>query len=362
MNNENQVIKATQYADTAYKGKADPYYRKNIAPPEKRKRHLAKGQCQLGVFPRVSITGICWDSNQYVGGDDDIKGSVHDYNHKLNIQPQHLHIALRSLSQNTKEVIVFCWNFLHLGLLVMLPLFMLSELVLNGWHDLWQNIDLVLFTLGGLLVSKYLFRILYKLDLISTGQFVIFNRQTGMVEIANDERTGYHYIPFEQFNAHHRTVHSERGAPSYGFTLLHYEKDLMYQVTDYPTVESALTHWELIKNFMDTSQPLADIPQFESYRLYDPTTAAYDKKHGRPANFWRRVDKKFMKKVSKLAFYCADDFPIKKADTLEEAKQHGYKVPDIIKFPWKEADNISDEFIVLKPNCFFRFCIRPLLF
>jgi len=362
MNNENQSTKITQYAETAYKGKADPYYRQNIAGPEKRKRHLAKGQCQEGVFPRVKITGICWDSNQYVGGDEDIKGTVHDFNHKLNIQPEQLRMALRSLSQNPKEVAVFFWNFLHLGVLAVLPVYLLVMLGFGGGKAFLNNLDVLFLGLGGIFASKYLYRLLDRFNLIPTGQFVIFNRQTGMVEIANDERTGYHHLSFEQFNAHHRTVHSERGSPSYGFTLLHYHQDLMYQVTDYPSVESALTHWELIKNFMDTSQPLADIPQFECYREYDLTTVAYDKKHGRTANFWRRVDKKFMKKVSSKAFNVIYEFPSKKADTLHEALQHGYKVPDIVRFPWREAEKISEEFVVIKPSLFFRYILRPLLF
>ena len=241
-----------------------------------------------------------------------------------------------------------------------LPLYMLVGLVFGGWSNVMNNLDVL--TIGGatILLSKYLYRLLDKLGWLPTGQFVIFNRQTGMIEIANDERSGYLHIPFEEFNAHHRTVHSERGAPSYGFTLLHYKHDLMYQNVNFASVESALVHWELIKNFMDSSEPLADIPKFERYRAYDPTTVVYDKKHGRPDNFWRRVDKKFMKKVAKIAFYTADDFPVKRADTLHEAMQVGYKVPDIIRFPWREAKSIASEFVVIKSNWFNRYIFRPL--
>ena len=69
-----EQVKVTSYADTAYKGKADPYYRENIAGPDQRTRHLAKGQCQLGVFPRVSITGICWDKDQEIEYKEVLKG------------------------------------------------------------------------------------------------------------------------------------------------------------------------------------------------------------------------------------------------------------------------------------------------
>ena len=360
--NDNSVGKVTEYADTAYKGKADPYYRQNIAPPEQRKRHLAKGQCKLGVFPRVKITGICWDGNQELGFNEDLTGTVFDVDGKLNIQPEQLRAALSSMSQNAKEVALYCWKFLHAGTLFVLPLYLIVMLLLGGWGVFLENLNVLFVGLASLIVSKYLYRFMDRFNLLPTGQHVIFNRQTGMIEIANDERTSYHYLPFEQFNAHHRTVHSERGHPSYGFTLLHYKEDLMYQVADYPSVMDALTHWELIKNFMDTTQPLADIPQFEKYRAYDPTTVDYDQKHGRPANFWRRVDRKFMKKVSKVASTTVYDFPSKQADTLHEALENGYQVPDVIRFPWKAADNISDKFVVVKPNVFYRSIVKPLLF
>ncbi|QBG34899.1 hypothetical protein [Litorilituus sediminis] len=358
----NNYKKVTEYADTAYNGKANPYYRENIAPPKQRKRHLAKGQCKLGVFPRVKITGICWDNNQHIYDESEVKGSVHDIDKKLNIQAVDLRIALHSLSQNYKELFFLGWIYLHLTILVVLPVYLLIMLGFGGWDAFLDNLDVLIFGGLGVLVSKYLYRLLDKFNLVPLGDYVIFNRRTGMVGIANDERTSYHYLPFEQFNAHHRTVHNERGHPYYGFTLLHYKEDLMYQVADYSSVENALVHWELIKNFMDTSQPLADIPQFERYRLYDPTTAAYDRKHGRPADFWRRVDKKFMKKVSKIAYDVVYNFPVKKADTLHEALQHGYKVPDIVYFPWREADQLSENPLVIKRNWLSRYIVSPLIF
>ncbi len=79
----------TPYADTAYKGKANPYFRKNIAPPEQRSRHLAKGQCQMGVFPRVKITGICWDNRRKLGDHLGLKDSVQDVDKMLNLSIEH---------------------------------------------------------------------------------------------------------------------------------------------------------------------------------------------------------------------------------------------------------------------------------
>ena len=304
--------------------------------------------------------GTCWDADQELTYKDALKGRGDEIFHKFDISDNELRLPLQSLSQNTKEVVVRMWILVHLITLFIVPFFMLVVLAVGGWSEFLEYINILVIGGMGILISKYLYRLLDKFELIPNGQYVIFNRQMGMVEIANDKRSGYHNIPFEQFNAHHRTVHSERGTPYYGFTLLHYKEDLMYQVADYSSVKSALVHWELIKNFMDTSQPLADIPEFERYRVYDPTTIAHDKKHGRPANFWCRVDKKFMKKISDIAFETAHAFPSQRADTFQEALQHGYKVPDILLFPWKEAASISDEPLTMKSNWFSRFIFRPL--
>ena len=67
-----------------------------------------------------------------------------------------------------------------------------------------------------------------------------------------------------------------------------------------------------------------------------------------------------MKKVSDIAFETAHAFPSQRADTLQEALQHGYKVPDIVLFPWKGAASISDEPLTMKSNWFSRFIFRPL--
>jgi len=368
MNNENQSTKITQYADTAYKGKADPYYRQNIVGPEKRKRRLAKEQSKSKAMRSAKITGICWDDNQYAFNQSDSIEDTNDIERRLNIKKEQLRLALYSRPQNIKEVIFHGWAYLQVCLIISLPILLITGLILySGRSDLWASFDLFFICIGILLSSKFLYHLLDKYTLTPIGQFVIFNRQTGMIEISNDERTGYHYLPFEQFIAHHLTLSKQVGvngrfAVFSGFTLMHYQEDLMYEVSDFPTMQGSWVHRELIHNFMNTNERLADIPQFERYRLCDPTTRKYDEKRGRPANFWRRVDKSFLKNITNITEDTLTSFPLGKAFTLHDALQLGYKVPEILYFPWREAEHISEEIVVIKSSCFSRYIIRHLMF
>jgi len=45
--------------------------------------------------------------------------------------------------------------------------------------------------------------------------------------------------------------------------------------------------WEYVLAFMDNTQPLPDVPEFEPYRHLDPLTAEFDKKNNRPAKYWQ---------------------------------------------------------------------------
>ncbi len=59
--------------------------------------------------------------------------------------------------------------------------------------------------------------------------------------------------------------------------------------------------WDYIQNYMDVSQPLPDIPELEKFRHLDPTTAAYDRQHGRNPRYWVDMDDATFKEVlSKL--------------------------------------------------------------
>ncbi|MCE0559392.1 hypothetical protein K1M91_20770, partial [Motilimonas sp. E26] len=50
--------------------------------------------------------------------------------------------------------------------------------------------------------------------------------------------------------------------------------------------------WNFIQCYMDISQPLPDLPQFEPFRHTDPFTKAWDVKHNRDPHYWRNMSKK----------------------------------------------------------------------
>ncbi len=153
-------------------------------------------------------------------------------------------------------------------------------------------------------------------------------------------------LPFEEFNAHYKVAHNPNsGFPNRGFTLLHFEKSMRYEKTYANQVAPSLIHWELLQNFMDVTQPLADIPQFEYYREFDKTTAEFDKANGRPKYFWYRVDKSFLKKMSQAKDEQLKEFnDDEQLDNLLMGKPiKKLNPPEIFKFPWKYAENIKPE-------------------
>jgi hypothetical protein len=60
---------------------------------------------------------------------------------------------------------------------------------------------------------------------------------------------------------------------------------------------SVLT-WNFLLNYMDTSQPLPDIPLFASVRHLDPTTKAYDQKTGRDPDYWWKLGERGADKIN----------------------------------------------------------------
>ena len=67
--------------------------------------------------------------------------------------------------------------------------------------------------------------------------------------------------------------------------------------------------WEIWQQFMDVSRPLPDIPMFEPYRHLDPTTIEWDRKHGRPPNYWENLDKETFDKLVKKSTEAATNYP-----------------------------------------------------
>ncbi|WP_146130271.1 hypothetical protein [Vreelandella songnenensis] len=120
------------------------------------------------------------------------------------------------------------------------------------------------------------------------------NRSTGMVKVfANSAKKSTawqiaHELPFHEFDCYIQSSPTSQGIAQYNLSLVHYSVEAHVALVDMFGVTSRmeqLAAWDMIQHYMDTSQPLPDIPVFEMYRFLDPTTAQADKDIGRPPAF-----------------------------------------------------------------------------
>ncbi|ABA90066.1 hypothetical protein Pcar_2831 [Syntrophotalea carbinolica DSM 2380] len=114
---------------------------------------------------------------------------------------------------------------------------------------------------------------------------VVFNRRIGMVTIPFVELDAYYYCPQSTVGYKHTLYLGHRFSPL-GFG----------SPSDWVDKQWLHAEWEYYQQFMDISLPLPDTPDFEPYRHLDPTTAAHDKEHNRPPNFWRNMSLEQVKK------------------------------------------------------------------
>ncbi|WP_083265510.1 MULTISPECIES: hypothetical protein [Pseudomonadaceae] len=170
----------------------------------------------------------------------------------------------------------------------------------------FQGIPLVMWGIGSLVMRHF-----PKLWVRpSRGPVWELNRQTGMVTIFEYDQykkngtIGEFVAPFYEFDAYvvatvlHNVV-------VYLLCLNHryQNKQIAFRplVDIYQDSTEHYALWDYIQNYMDVSQPLPDIPELEKFRHLDPTTAAYDRQHGRNPRYWVDMDDATFKEVlSKL--------------------------------------------------------------
>ncbi|EPC00928.1 hypothetical protein L861_05875 [Litchfieldella anticariensis FP35 = DSM 16096] len=126
------------------------------------------------------------------------------------------------------------------------------------------------------------------------------NRRTGKVIVfANPakRRTAWqvaHELPFDEFDCYLQSTPSPQGLPQFNLSLVHYREEAhvalvgMFGATSSHVEQRAA--WDMVQRYMDTSQPLPEIPVFEIYRPLDPATIAHDRRTGRNPRFWRDMD------------------------------------------------------------------------
>ena len=331
-----------QYAETAYRGKQAAKFRNEIATDE-RESMYCRYQSKQAQFPRGNVLGHCFDNSQILEYKMNLSGTANRHRSILSQGKNRLELPLASEAVSFIDNLTFFWGVIHISVLFLLIAFPVASLFLG---DIGEAFNSYIFLLPIWCFSKILncgiwpyFRPNFKLA-------VIFERKTGIVKVPRKGSKSFSYLSFEQFNAHYKATHNPKsGFPHRGFTLLHYKENRHYDVAYNNEITCSFHHWELLQNFMDVTQPLADIPQFEYYREFDKTTAEFDKANGRPKYFWYRVDKSFLKKMSQAKDEQLKEFnDDEQLDNLLMGKPiKKLNPPEIFKFPWKYAENIKPE-------------------
>ena len=119
-----------------------------------------------------------------------------------------------------------------------------------------------------------------------------FSRETGQVSFAMPGGKKL-TAPFEEFDAYVERV-IEAGGIFYRLMFVHRYTAKQFSQTSLsrvePTKEEVMALWDMLQRYMDTSQPLPDVPRLEPFRHLDPVTAEHDGRIGRNPRFWRDLD------------------------------------------------------------------------
>src|SRR5690554_744065 len=118
------------------------------------------------------------------------------------------------------------------------------------------------------------------------------NRETGQVSFAMPAGKQL-TAPFGEFDAYVERV-IEAGGIFYRLMFVHRYTAKQFSQTSLsrvePTKEEVMALWDMLQRYMDTSQPLPDVPRLEPFRHLDPVTAEYDERIERNPRFWRDLD------------------------------------------------------------------------
>ncbi|WP_372599801.1 hypothetical protein [Amphritea sp.] len=121
-----------------------------------------------------------------------------------------------------------------------------------------------------------------------------FSRATGMVTRYKNNKELYSH-PFPEFDCYLVSSPSHQGILSYQLHLVHryhryFDSIPLHGFSTSQQPEEFKRVWNLIQRYMDTSQPMPDVPELELARPRDPTTAAYDAKTNRQPDYWFSMD------------------------------------------------------------------------
>ncbi|WP_299202304.1 hypothetical protein [uncultured Amphritea sp.] len=125
-------------------------------------------------------------------------------------------------------------------------------------------------------------------------KYFTFSRSTGMVTRYKNNKELYSH-PFPEFDCYLVSSPSHQGILSYQLHLVHryhryFDSIPLHGFSTSQQPDEFKRVWNLIQRYMDTSQPMPDVPELEPARPRDPTTAAWDKQHNRKPDYWFSMD------------------------------------------------------------------------
>ena len=182
------------------------------------------------------------------------------------------------------------------------------------------------------IVIIFIGNFLLKKNILPDINNIILDRRTGKIS-APDQKDKPAPLTFSQLECYTSTQPNAVGSPD------------VYLYLGYPDRPEGINvpmsinsewqrhiEWEFYQRFMDISKPLPDLPEYEPHRNKDPVTAEYDKRVGRPKDFWKNMDYEEAVKLKERSAEAARTFPWGK--TRKEAIASGWKPSRVL--PWED--------------------------
>ncbi|ALC17965.1 hypothetical protein DSOUD_3245 [Desulfuromonas soudanensis] len=152
-------------------------------------------------------------------------------------------------------------------------------------------------------------KLILRYDLVKDKNNVLINRRTGMISIPQKKR-GLLELPFDEFDPYLTAGTNPTGSSEFYLQLGHRYSEARVQYPPNMTEPwQVYLAWEYWQQYMDISQPLPDTPRMEPFRSRDPVTAAYDKEHNRPADYWKKTPVDQARKMKMASVKSAAAYP-----------------------------------------------------
>jgi hypothetical protein len=170
-------------------------------------------------------------------------------------------------------------------------------------------------------------------NLIKDKNGIYLNRRKGIV-VVPEKKQPPKEIPFADFDAYLGSSVNSSGSVSYHLWLGHrYSEIRVASPSDTTERWKIFQEWETWQRYMDISKPLPDTPRFEPFRSRDPVTAAYDREHNRPADYWKNLNIHLAELMHRESQEAAAKFPW--GMNRKQALEIGWRPSEAPEGDWK---------------------------